>query len=593
MNSIINSVKSIFLVWNISKKRIVNEAIATLLNYTEWLFYSSIFLRHIIFTIETNREFESIVLFTIIVSIIFIGIRLYRNYFLNVVTPVTNIIIYRDLYAMLYKKACNVELRCFEDSSFFDKYAMSIDKSDEKISLIIKNTFTILFGGISTIVAFCLMFSIDKFAMLFLISPLIGNFIFGTVLNKIIFNRYKNTIPDLRKFDYINRVMYLSKYAKEIKITNVFNVLSKIYDKALNRIFITIKNYSKKAVIVYWIHTMLTFTIFQGVFGYGVYKTVIVKSMPFSDLSVLVSVTVATTWILIGVTSAFMENINLGLYMNNLFSFINYKEKIPEDQKGVCVEGKIKSIEFDHVSFSYDNENIIINDVSFEVDGNKKIAIVGCNGAGKSTIIKLLLRLYDPTKGRILVNGINIKEYDLNQYRNIFAVALQDFIVFSDSIKNNILMNKKIDDNEKTIYEALEKAGILDEVKTLDRGIDSTISKEFDKNGVIFSGGQLQKIAIARVFAQKAQINIFDEPSSALDPISESEIYERIMQISSGKGMFLISHRLSSVQNVDQILVMDSGTLIDSGSHLELLHRCDLYKRMYLEQANCYISNSD
>jgi ATP-binding cassette subfamily B protein len=592
MKSIKNTMKSIELLWQISKGRVLHEAAASFLNYFEWLFYSSIFVRHIISAIEHNQTFYQLLGFIALTAVLFLFVSVYKSYLANVVQPLSDTYIYKKLYGRLYKKACNVELRCFEDHKFYDKYTMAVDKAEEKVTAIIKNAFTIVFGGIATVIAFTIMYQIDPFAMLFLISPLIGNFVFGTILNNIVFKRYKETIPEVRKTEYVNRVMYLSDYAKEIRLSKVFDLLSKKYKTAVDKIVYITHNYSKKAIFVHWLHTMLTFTIFQGVFLYGVYRTMISERMPFSDLSILVSIAVATTWILIGVTSAFMENINLGLYMDNLFAFLNYEEKIPENYDGIQPEEAIHTIEFENVSFGYASDKLIIDNLSFKVGKDTRVAFVGQNGAGKSTIIKLLLRLYDPCEGRILVNGIEIKRYNLFQYRQLFATALQDFKIFSFSIKENVLMGRKVENEDYSVKEALIKAGIYDKVQSLPNGADMVLSKEFDENGAVFSGGQYQKIAVARVFAQDAPVNIFDEPSSALDPIAECELYESILENSCNKIMFLISHRLSSVQNVEKIFMMNHGRLIAEGTHEELMDGCGLYKEMYMKQAQSYINET-
>ncbi|MNW40795.1 Lipid A export ATP-binding/permease protein MsbA [compost metagenome] len=591
MNSIKNMLSTLRLVWGICKSRVLHEGTITVVDYIEWLFFSSFFIRYILLAIEKNKDFNEIILFIAATAVFFCLCSVYKNYVVNVTRPLTDTYIYKKLYGTLYKKSLNVELRCFENDEFYNKYTMAVDEADKRVNLIVKNFFTIVFGGIATVVAFVIMYTIDSFAMLFLISPLIGNFVFGTILNKLVFKRYEEMIPDVRKIEYINRIVHLSDYAKEMRLTKIFNLLKQKYTRAISSIVRITDGYSKKAVVVYWLHTMLTFTIFQGVFIYGAYRTMISKTMPLSELAVLVSVTVTTTWILIGVTTAIMQNINSSLYMENLFSFLKYKEEIPEDYEGIIPKNEVESVEFRNVSFGYGKEKRMIQNLSFKVVGGTKSAFVGHNGAGKSTIIKLLLRMYDPSDGEILVNGIDIREYNLSAYRQLFAAALQDGKIFSMSIKDNVLMGKVVNREEEIVQEALENSGISVKVSGLSNGMDTVLTKEFDENGAVFSGGQFQKIAVARVFAHAAPVSLFDEPSSALDPIAECELYDSIIEYSTNKTMFLISHRLSSVRNVDMIFMLEQGELIESGSHEDLMSRGGAYAQMYVKQAESYVTD--
>jgi ATP-binding cassette subfamily B protein len=193
----------------------------------------------------------------------------------------------------------------------------------------------------------------------------------------------------------------------------------------------------------------------------------------------------------------------------------------------------------------------ILDNLSFRIEGGKSLALVGHNGAGKTTIIKLLFRLYDPAEGEILLNGRNIKDYNLKAYRALFAAAFQDYKVFAFSIKENVLMRKAAKEDDGAVYDVLRKVGIYDKVMSLPDKADTILTKEFDENGTLLSGGEYQKIVVARAFIRDVPIKVFDEPSSALDPIAEYELYESILKDSAGKTMIFISHRLSSVRNAD------------------------------------------
>ena len=332
-----------------------------------------------------------------------------------------------------------------------------------------------------------------------------------------------------------------------------------------------------------------TFTvIFEGVLIYAFYKKQVAGTITLAQLTIMTSLMVAATWILISLFDDISKLIKNGLFINNLRGFLEYKEKIPEDQKGIIPQG-FETLEFKDVCFSYKDEQTIKN-LSFKINKDEAVALVGHNGAGKTTIIKLLLRLYDPSSGEILLNGINIKEYDLRAYRELFATTFQDFKIFGMTVRENVLMGRSVENEDEVVRSSLRKTGILDKIESLPDGIDSMMTKEFFENGTILSGGQNQKLAAARTFAKPSPVKIFDEPSSALDPIAEYELFKNIMKEGKEHTMLFISHRLSSVKNCDRVLMLEGGRLIEEGTHKELIARNGSYCQMYKRQAMNYLA---
>ncbi len=269
--------------------------------------------------------------------------------------------------------------------------------------------------------------------------------------------------------------------------------------------------------------------------------------------------------------------------------------KIDEEQKGIMPGSVIDGIEFKNVSFTYAGQSdYALKDVSLWLRPGTKNAIVGVNGSGKSTFIKLLMRLYDPTQGEILLNGVDIREYDVRAYRELISVAFQDFAVFSTSILENILMKDLENEQEKEdCHNAAKRSGIYERVATLESGMDSMLTKEFDEDGIEFSGGEKQKLAIARAFVKKTPIVILDEPSAALDPIAEYMMYENIISLCNedldNRISVVISHRLSSSLMCDTIFMFENGYLIESGPHQSLMKNNGAYADMFHKQAKNYL----
>ncbi|WP_024831731.1 ABC transporter ATP-binding protein [Ruminiclostridium josui] len=591
LTSIKNNIFALKVAWTITKSYVIHALMMNILGCFEWVFFSTIFMRYIINAFEKKMGFNSILVFILFCGVTFALIGLYRSYVNNVAFPLNSTKMYEGLYLKLYQKARNVELNCFEDAEFYNKYTMALDSAGDKIATVVKNVWGILTGSIATIVVFISMYDIDKLAVLFVIFPIIGNFIFGGILNKLEMKRYEEGIPSERVFQYVNRVMYLAEYAKEMRLSKVYSLIKEKYNEAIKKTISIAEKYGAKSIIMEVLKVVFTFSIiFEGVLLYGAYRAIVEKSVSLSELAVLSSTMVAATWILIGLFNNIVEAMKNGMFVNNLRTFIEYKEVIPEDWDGDIPEPVISSIEFRNVSFAYKKGKYALKNLNFCISGNSVVAVVGHNGAGKSTIIKLLFRLYDPTSGEILVNGRNIKEYNLRAYRQLFAAAFQDYKVFALSVKDNVLMGYKVENEEEAVIEALKKAGVYEKVETLPKGINTILTKEFDEDGAVLSGGQYQKIVVARAFVQNTPIKVFDEPSSALDPIAEYDLYKSIMRESKDKTMIFISHRLSSVRNADRVFMFEHGELIEQGTHEELMKLNGSYADMYTKQAMNYLA---
>lgn len=244
-------------------------------------------------------------------------------------------------------------------------------------------------------------------------------------------------------------------------------------------------------------------------------------------------------------------------------------------------------IEFRNVSFKYPNtEELVLKNLNVKFKVGKKFAVVGENGSGKTTFIKLLCRLYDPTEGEILLNGINIKKYDYKDYIDIFSVVFQDFKLLAYSLAQNVATNVNFD--KEKVRKCLENSGFEQRLKTLEKGIDTKLYKDLDKNGVEISGGEAQKIALARALYKDSAFIILDEPTAALDPIAESEVYESFNNIVGDKTTIYISHRLSSCKFCDEIMVFNKGKITEFGTHQNLLNQNGKYNQLWHAQAQYY-----
>ena len=278
-------------------------------------------------------------------------------------------------------------------------------------------------------------------------------------------------------------------------------------------------------------------------------------------------------------------------YMYEIISFMNYPAALEKGDRRIEDLSGGHEIEFRNVSFSYPETGVqVLKDVSIKLKAGEKLSVVGLNGAGKTTFIKLLCRLYDVDGGEILLDGVNIRDYDYDEYMKLFSVVFQDFKLLAFSAQDNILLGAEDTDNGKTVDSLFEKTGILKKINSLPHGKDTMMFKNFDKEGVELSGGEQQKMAIARALYKDAPVVILDEPTAALDPVAEYEIYRQFNDLVHGKTAVYISHRLSSCKFCDHVAVFSEGTVKEYGTHDELVHKHNgIYAEMFKAQAQYYV----
>lgn len=595
MSTIKNNLYVLKMLFRISRGRVICIFLQSLFDYASWVFYSLVFVKFLLGSLEQGRSFAQIMLFLISSALVFALPALFGAWYNNIYCYKSDADIFEKINQMLYEKATSVELECYEDTEFYNRFTLAMQGCNERLTGIVQNVSLIISSVAAAVFSLYYMFSIDHFVIIFVLGPIIGNFIFGKRLNEVKFRHNKEAVPYSRRIDYVNRTVYLADYAKEMRMTSVFEVLKKLYMEGFSGIIAKIHEYRRREIRLVLIEDIFTFVvIFQGVMFYSMYQTLVTKSLELSDFAVLFTAMSTVAWIIINASRAMVQSFENGLYIGNLRSFLEYEPVIDEHQDGPAPKKPDKAgmpeIIFQNVSFAYRGQTEpVLRNLNITIHHKEKIAIVGQNGAGKTTFIKLLMRLYDPKDGVVLYNGMDVKEFNLPKYRSLYGAAFQDYQIFSLTVAENVLMRRaeSSQDYEKAA-DALKRAGVYEKICSLPKGMDTILTREFAEDGAVLSGGELQKIAVARTFAGEYEIAIFDEPSSALDPVAEYQLYKSIMEACADKTVIFISHRLSAACLADKIYLLEDGRILEQGSHKELMQQNGSYAEMFRKQAEHY-----
>ncbi len=492
---------------------------------------------------------------------------------------------------MMFEKAKEIDLECYDNPGFYNDYVLSVSEADNQINRIFSLITNLCTGLVSIVLSGAFFIGNDPVSFVFIAVSFVASLWSGKALNKLDFRIRKEKNPLERKLGYVNRVFYLNDYAKEIRLNKELpGELLKDFDETNDKLLAIDKRNAPKrfGLLILKDYICSGFLIDVVYMIYLVLCAAVFHTISYSNVAVMRGTANRMKNRMRQFSFVFPGMHEISLYVEKMQRFLEIEPKI------VSVEGKhlpetVSGIELRNVSFAYNEEDgYILHNINMKIEPYSKIAIVGFNGAGKTTLIKLIMRLYDPNEGEILLNGVNIKEYDLGEYRTKIGTVFQDFKIFAATVKENVVLDLADDADEQKVETAIEKSGFSERLGTLANGLETPLTTELEEQGVNLSGGEGQKLAVARAFYKEANLIILDEPSSALDPISEYHLNQSMLTAAQHKSVVFISHRLSTTRLADRIYMLENGQIIEEGSHNELLERKGKYAQMWKAQAGQY-----
>jgi ABC-type multidrug transport system fused ATPase/permease subunit len=484
----------------------------------------------------------------------------------------------------------NIELSFFDKSENYDTYHKALELTNGRQPInVVNNILGLISLIISFVSAFTVMISINIPVSIILIISSIPSLVWENRFNQKLYNFEQETTREKRLLNYIFKLFTDKKSAKEIRTFRFEKYLSDKHEAIL-------KDYNSKyfRLITSKIKIDSLFWILMQISLMASYFIIIASAsegrIPLGDLSFFLSVSIGLQNAIKNIESSFNNVIQSSRYIDNLTSFEKSYLNISTKHGYKPIPETVESIEFRNVSFSYPNsEKAVLKNVSFKLSVPQNVILLGENGSGKTTLIKLLLGFYKPSKGEILLNGCNISDFDIRDYHKLFSVCFQDYIKYGFSLKDNIIMaNSNIDDI--TFEQIIGKVQLLDLVRKLPYQEQTYLSKEYDEKGVELSGGQYNKIAIARALAKNSKIVVFDEPNASLDAKAEQNLFNLYSELTKDKLGIMITHRLSTAVCADMILVLKDGKLVEHGTHDQLMKLNQEYAFLFNMQSKQYIS---
>lgn len=545
---------------------------------------------YIVNCIQYERPFTDVLWFVLAV---FVGVTLVAqvlpNYVETRLKPLSLEKIHLRIRRELYRKAAQIDLKNYDDPAYYNEFVWAMGEAAERTEQVIGSCAVFIGEIVGILVTGAYVLTQDPLGLV-----LTGISVLAVLLLSNLYNKYRLQFQEKmktleRKRDYISRVFYLPEYAKELRLSRLKPKLYEEFaDTSRQLREIAAKETKRLAILSFCMNYCCSTFVFEGIYLiYLLFQAIVRGAIGYGTMVTLYNscyslrgCSQSLAWVL----TQFPEH---GRYIEKIRHFLECPAQICQDEKAEPVKGEFKELSLQKVSFSYPQGEQVLKEINLTIRRGEKIALVGYNGAGKTTLVKLLCGFYEPEEGGIYFNGINAAEFSRAQRYSLFSVVFQEVFFPPVRVDESIVLQKAACVDQDRLREALKKADMWDAFQEMGITLDQ-YRGNLKKGGVELSGGQDQRLLLARALYQDGGILVLDEPTAALDPIAESQVYDAYQKFSDGKTSVFISHRLASTGFSDRIVLLDRGKIVEMGSHQELMEKNGLYAEMFRIQSSYY-----
>lgn len=494
----------------------------------------------------------------------------------------------RHVSIKVMSHASRLDLETYEDPDFYDKLERARVQATDRVSMISSagRALQQFVTALTFSVTICLF---SPWILLLLIIGVLPAFVGESHFAFLGYSlRFRQT-PARRELDYLRQLGASKESAKELKLFGLSPYLTGRYAGLSDEIYTQNVSLSKRRLLASSLFSLLSATAYYGAYAFVIYRT-IHGDLSLKSLIYLAAAIAGASSNIQQIFSSFTSIADQALFLTDFLNLFRLEPRVQSKPNAIPAPRPIRQgFEFERVTFAYPGtRRAVLDHLDLRIEPGQRVALVGENGQGKTTLVKLITRLYDPTAGRILLDGVDLRDYDLEDLHREIAVIFQDFMRYEMTGRDNIAAGKIEDrENISRISMAAHKSLADTVLRKLPGQYEQMLGRRFE-GGVDLSGGEWQKIALARAYLRDAQLLILDEPTAALDARSEREVFERFSELTVGKTALLISHRFSTVRMADRILVLEGGKIVEDGCHSQLMARGERYSRMFELQAASY-----
>jgi len=491
--------------------------------------------------------------------------------------------------SLIIRKAIHLDLQFFEDPVFYDTLQNARRQADVSALSIVNSSLQMLQQGITLLSLVVLLVRFSPWLAVIVFVSAIPTFLSQSQYADRAFRAVSRRAPEARLLNYLETLLTGIDTVKEIKLFGLGEPLLGRYRALFTQFYLEDRAIAQRRTVAGLGWGMLSNLAYYGSYAWIVLRT-IGGLITLGDMTMFLAIFRQSQSSIRSLLDSLNRLYESNLFLDNLMKYLKLEPLLIAPANGRAAPAPIRQgIEFRNVSFCYPGSDLyVLRDINLLIKPAERIALVGLNGAGKTTLIKLLTRLYDPTDGEVLLDGVDLREYDLTSLHQRFGVIFQDFVRYQFTVRENIGFGQvdALDDLAR-IREAADRGGAAPIIENMPQGYDTMLGRRWDK-GQELSGGEWQKIALARAFMRRAEVLVLDEPTSALDAEAEYEVFRRFGELMQGRIAVLISHRFSTVRMADRIVVLSAGKILELGSHAELIRLDGTYARLFNLQAEGY-----